>query len=180
MSEISQFFSPIDIETVTDNSDLKELQFGKLFSIHSDLDNFPDLDNIDLAIVGVTEERNGTNNEGCKLAPDSVRSFLYKLYGGSFNVRVADLGNIRPGHSTEDTYYALKSTIDALVRRNIVPIIIGGSQDLTYAQFLGYKDLEQTINVVSIDSVFDLGNPDEDITNNSYLGKIILYQPNCQ
>src|SRR5205814_5811905 len=138
MSDISQFFSPIDVETVNDNSVLKELQFGKLFSIHSDVDNFPDLENIDLAIIGVTEERNGTNNEGCKLAPDSVRSFLYKLYGGSFTSKVADLGNIRPGHSTEDTYFALKSSIDELVRKNIVPIIIGGTQDLTYAQFLGY------------------------------------------
>jgi hypothetical protein len=59
-----------------------------------------------------------------------------------------------------------------------VPVIIGGSQDITYAQFLGYKNLEQTINMVAVDSVFDLGNPDDEINNNSYLGKIILHQPN--
>jgi arginase family enzyme len=112
------------------------------------------------------------------LAPDSVRSFLYRLFGGSFDAKVADLGNILEGHSVEDTYYAVKSSVDFLVRNNILPIIIGGSQDLTYAQFLGYKDLEQTINIVSIDSVFDLGNPDEETSNLSYLGKIILHQPN--
>ena len=173
MSDIAGFFSPIDVETVTDNVDLKDLQFGKLFSIFSNSDNFPDLENINIAIIGVTEERNAENNAGCKLAPDSVRNFLYKLYGGSFSVKVADLGNIRPGHTTDDTDFAVKTCVDHLVRKNILPIIIGGSQDLTYAQFLGYKDLEQTINIVSIDSVFDLGNPDADITNHSYLGKII-------
>lgn len=178
MSDIAHFFSPVDVATITDNVNLKELQFGNLFSIHSNVDSFPDLEGMDMVIIGVTEERNAENNAGCKLAPDTVRGFLYKLYGGTFNAKVADLGNIRPGHSVEDTYFALKSSVDFLVRNNILPIIIGGSQDLTYAQFLGYKDLEQTINIVSVDSVFDLGNPDEDITNHSYLGKIILHQPN--
>jgi formiminoglutamase len=178
MSDIAQFFSPVNIEEVLGNVSLREFQFGSLFLIHDGRDNFPELEGIDLAIVGVSESRNSFNNSGCELAPDAVRSYLYRLYGGGFNVRVADLGNINPGHTTEDTYFALRQTVDFLIRKNIIPVIIGGSQDLTYPQFLGYKDLEQTINVVAIDSTFDLGNPDEDITNTSYLGKIILYQPN--
>lgn len=177
MSEIDHFFSPVSVEEILDNAQLKEFQFGNLFAIHTE-GNFPDLSTVNIAIVGVLEDRNAENNEGCRLAPDAVRSYLYKLYGGSFDLNVADLGNINAGHSSEDTYFALRSTIDHLIRKNIVPIIIGGSQDLTYAQFLGYKDLEQTINVVAIDSVFDLGNPDHEISNTSYLGKIILYQPN--
>jgi formiminoglutamase len=178
MSDIAHFFSPVNTDDISGYTTLKEFQFGNLFSIYREEGNFPELENIDLAIVGVAEDRNAENNSGCKYAPDAVREYLYKLYGGSFNIRVADLGNINPGHTTEDTFFAIRSTVDQLIRRNVVPIIIGGSQDLTYGQFLGYKDLEQTINVVAVDSVFDLGNPDEDITNNSYLGKIILYQPN--
>ncbi len=178
MSDIAHFFSPVNIEDINNYQNLKETQLGNLFSIHKEADDFPDLDGIDMAIIGVCEERNAENNEGCSLAPDAVRQFLYKLYDTGFRVKVADLGNINPGHSTEDTFFALRSTVDNLIRKNIIPIIIGGSQDLTYAQFLGYKDLEQTINISAIDSVFDLGNPDEDITNTSYLGKIILHQPN--
>ena len=178
MSDISHFFSPVNTDEINNNQNLKETQFGNLFAIHKEGNDFPDLEGIDIALIGVCEDRNAENNEGCRLAPDSVRSFLYKLYDTGFRVKVADLGNINPGHSTEDTFFALRSTVDVLIRKNIIPIIIGGSQDLTYAQFLGYKDLEQTINVAAIDSMFDLGNPDEDITNNSYLGKIILHQPN--
>lgn len=178
MSEIAHFFSPVNTENILGYNLLKETQLGKVFSIFNEQENFPELENIHMALIGVCESRNSENNMGCKLAPDSVRDFLYKLHGTGFPLQVADLGNISPGHSTEDTYFALRSTIDYLIRKNIIPIIIGGSQDLTYAQFLGYKDLEQTINITAIDSIFDLGNPDEDITNHSYLGKIILHQPN--
>lgn len=178
MSDIAHFFSPVNLDEISGSQALKELQFGNLFSVHSTPDEFPNLENIDMAIIGVAESRNAPGNAGCNTAPDAVRSHLYKLYGGTFDLRVADLGNINAGHSTDDTYFALRSSMDFLIRKNIIPIIIGGSQDLTYAQFLGYKDLEQTINIVAIDNGFDLGNPDEDITNTSYLGKIILYQPN--
>jgi len=178
MSDIAHFFSPIDINDITNGLQLSESQFGNTFSIYTNIDNFPELEGKDIAIIGVCEDRNSENNTGSNLAPNDVRGFLYKLYGGSFRASVVDLGNIMPGNSTDDTYFALRTTVDLLVRKNIIPIILGGSQDLSYAQFLGYKDLEQTINIVAIDSVFDLGNPDTEISNNSYLGKIILHQPN--
>ena len=172
MSDIQHFFKPI---TVTD---YQENQLGQFISAYADGNDFPDLTDVDMAIIGVCEDRRAPNNAGCNTAPDHVREYLYKLYPGSFRPGLADLGNIHPGHEVEDTYYALKSTVEFLIRNNIIPIILGGSQDLTYAQFLGYEKLEQTINVVTVDSIFDLGNPEEEITHTAYLGKIILHQPN--
>jgi len=178
MSDIAHFFSPVNTDNILNNYNLKETQFGNLFTIYKEGSDFPELEEMDIALIGVCEDRNSENNEGCKLAPDAVREFLYKLYDTGFRGNIADLGNINAGHSTDDTFFALRSTVDYLIRKNIIPVIIGGSQDLTYAQFLGYKDLEQTINITAVDSTFDLGNPDEDITSHSYLGKIILHQPN--
>ncbi|MBA3683290.1 MAG: formimidoylglutamase [Bacteroidetes bacterium] len=178
MSDIAHFFSPLNTDNILNNYNLKETQFGSLFTIYKEGSDFPELEEMDIALIGVCEDRNSENNEGCKLAPDAVREFLYKLYDTGFRGNIVDLGNINAGHSTDDTFFALRSTVDYLIRKNIIPVIIGGSQDLTYAQFLGYKDLEQTINITAVDSTFDLGNPDEDITSNSYLGKIILHQPN--
>lgn len=174
MSDIQHFFKPIEL----DKDSYSENQIGKVVEAYTTDSYFPELKDIDMAIVGVCEDRRAYTNIGCALAPNKVRDYLYSLYLGSFRPRIADLGNIEPGHDVEDTYYALKSTVDYLIRKNIVPIIIGGSQDLTYAQFLGYEKLEQTINVVTIDSSFDVGGHDEDITNTAYLGKIILHQPN--
>ena len=174
MSDIQHFFSPIDLI----EKSFSENKLGSVITSYINEGDFPELENIDMAIVGVCESRNSINNEGSALAPDQVRNYLYNLYQGSFRARMVDLGNIQQGHEVEDTYYALKTTIEYLIRNNVIPIIIGGSQDLTYAQFLGYENLEQTINVVTVDSTFDIGNPEEDIKNNAYLGKIILYQPN--
>ena len=174
MSDIQHFFKTIDLSS--DN--FSENQLKNFISSYTSESDFPDLDNIDIAIVGVCEDRRAYTNIGCALAPNKVRDYLYSLYPGSFRPRIADLGNIEAGHDVEDTYYALKSTVDYLIRKNIVPIIIGGSQDLTYAQFLGYEKLEQTINVVTVDAGFDLGNHEEETTSTAYLGKIILHQPN--
>lgn len=178
MSDIAHFFTPISFNLVVENKEFSSGQFGHDLQIFKEGEEFPSLENIDIAIIGVCEDRNAVNNEGCSLAPDSVRNYLYSLFSGSFNPRIADLGNITAGHTVEDTYFAVRSTVDFLVRKNIIPVIVGGSQDLTYAQFLGYKELEQTINITSIDSIFDLGDPEADISNISYLGKIILHQPN--
>lgn len=174
MSDIQHFFTPIEF----DKTSYAENQIGNFISVYSGSSNFPELKDIDMAIVGVCEDRRAHTNFGCAKAPDKVREYFYKLYPGSFSPRIVDLGNIQPGHDVEDTYYALKSTVDFLIRNNVIPIILGGSQDLTYAQFLGYEKLEQTINVVTVDATFDMGNPEEDTTNTAYLGKIILHQPN--
>ena len=174
MSDIQHFFKTIELSSDT----FAENQLKNYITSYTSESDFPELEEIDIAIVGVCEDRRAYTNIGCALAPNKVRDYLYSLYPGSFKPRIADLGNIEAGHDVEDTYYALKSTIDYLVRKNIVPIIIGGSQDLTYAQFLGYEKLEQTINVVTVDAAFDLGNHDEETTNTAYLGKIILHQPN--
>lgn len=174
MSDIQHFFKPIEI----DKDGFRENQLIHFTSIYSNENNFPDLEKVDIAIVGVCEDRRAYNNIGCATAPNVVRNYLYSLYPGNYKPNIVDLGNIEAGHDVEDTYYALKSTVDYLIRNNIVPVIIGGGQDLTYAQFLGYEKLEQTINVVSVDSAFDLGNHEEETTNVGYLGKIILHQPN--
>jgi arginase family enzyme len=49
------------------------------------------------------------------------------------NASIADLGDIPEGNSVEDTYFAVKKLVSELIKKKILPIIIGGSQDLTYA-----------------------------------------------
>ncbi len=178
MSEISHFFQALDILNISQGLSYQENQFGNKILMYSQENDFPDTEGMDIAIIGVCEDRRSYNNSGSAAAPDEVRKFLYKLFPGSYPSKIVDLGNIQPGFEVDDTYYALTETVEFLMKKNIIPFIIGGSQDLTFAQFKGYEKLEQTINIVTIDPVFDLGNPEENISSESYLGKIILYQPN--
>lgn len=148
-----------------------------LFNSIEHYNNQP-IEDFSIAIMGVGEDRNAYNNFGCGQAPNHVRKYLYQLASFKSTIKIIDLGNLKIGATTQDTYFALSSIIEFLVKKNVLPIIIGGSQDLTYANFLAYKNLEQPVNLVSIDSKFNLGNADDDINSNNFLTKIILHQPN--
>ena len=64
-----------------------------------------------------------------------------------------------------------------LLKKNIIPVIIGGSQDITYANYRAYDNVKPMINIVNVDNSFDLGDSSKPITNMSYVGKIILEKP---
>ena len=97
---------------------------------------------------------------------------------GNWEISIADLGDILAGNTTQDTYFALKKVVSSLIKKKIIPIVIGGSQDLTYALYRAYDDLEQMVNLVSIDSKFDFGKEKDAISSDSYLTKIIIDEPN--
>jgi formiminoglutamase len=179
---LTDFLSPVDLSTITPKQGYNHSQLGHKINVFAD--QFPDLEEekFDMAIIGVMEDRHATNNEGCSTAPNYVREKLYQLHEGSFAVKIADLGNIRRGASITDTYVALKTVVNELIRDNILPIIIGGGQDLTYAQFMAYEDLEQRVDLVVIDQAFDLDDDFErdmsETTSASFLSKILLHEPN--
>ncbi|MCC6600566.1 MAG: formimidoylglutamase, partial [Crocinitomicaceae bacterium] len=117
-------------------------------------------------------------NEECKNGPDRVRKFLYDLYRFDQPLDMIDLGNIEAGNTIEDTYFAVSQTCQQLLKKNIVVLILGGSQDLTYANYLAYEGMEQTVNLVTIDSRLDFGVSPGDQSSKGFLNKIVLHKPN--
>lgn len=176
--DIASYFEPIHLADFEPAQGLHAKRLGDVINFFRQESKFPDIEGADLAIIGVKEDRRTINNEGCAIAPDYVRNNLYRLFKGQPKINIVDLGNIKRGHTVEDTYFALSNVIAELLSMNILPIIIGGSQDLTYANYLAYEKLKQTINIVSIDSKFDLGESEKEIDAQSFLSKIILHQPN--
>ncbi len=175
------FFSPIDTQKFTPAAGYYSSNIGT--KIHVYEDKFPDLEanKYDLAIIGVNDDRGAVGNNGCALGADYVREQFYLLNEGNFAINMVDLGNIKAGHKVSDTYIAVKTVVSELVKLNIIPIILGGSQDITYAQYMGFENLEQKADLLIIDSHFDLDDSAEDTieTNSiSYLNKIFLHQPN--
>ena len=171
------FLSPVSDEVLAHNALLSEQSLGKKLRIHSKQHGIPDLDGVKIAIVGVLENRNDVNYIGEEIHFNNLRRALYSLFPGNWYKDVADLGDILQGESVEDTYFALRTTIAVLIEKKIIPIILGGSQDLTYANYRAYDNIMPMVNIVNIDSNFDLGDSSLPIKNNSYLGKIILEQP---
>lgn len=176
--DISLYLEPSEfIPFESSNHEIKN-RLGDLIEIYSAKDSLPDYTHADLAIIGVKEERNATNNLGCSEGPDYIRKALYSLFKGSYKPKIIDLGNIRKGHSVDDTYFALTAVVSELIKNNTLPIILGGSQDLTFANYRAYESLGKVMNILSIDSTFDLGHAEQEINAKSYLNKIILHQPN--
>jgi arginase family enzyme len=138
----------------------------------------PDLSNIDIAVLGVPESRYSNNNEGCSVAPDEIRKEFYKLFRWKNDVAILDLGNLIIGKNVEDTYTILSDILAYLLEQKVVPVILGGSNDLVFANYQAYAKLEKVVNIASVDSKFDLGNEKDTISSEGYLNKMVLQQPN--
>jgi hypothetical protein len=64
-----------------------------------------------------------------------------------------------------------------LISKDIVPVIIGGSQDLTYAIYRGYEKVGRIINITAVDASFDVEETEGEMTSQNFLSNIILHQP---
>ena len=171
------FLSPVADSVVAHNELLSPQSLGKKISIHSKQHGIPDLEGAQIAIIGVLENRNDVDYLGETFNLNEIRKALYALYPGNWHTHIVDLGNIEKGETVEDTYFALKTAISLLVPKNIIPIVLGGSQDLTYAMYRAYDAIQPMVNIVNVDSRFDLGDSNKPIKNKSFVGKIILDQP---
>lgn len=177
-SELVQYFSPINLEELNIFGQIKEKQrILNTIKIHTEGTPIS-LDNIEIAIVGVPESRGAADNNECAHGADEVRKEFYKLFCWSKPINIFDLGNLRTGKTLEDTYEALADVASYLINRNIIPLIIGGSNDLAFASYRAYEKLERVVNIAAIDSRFNLGNEEEKINSNNYLNSIILRDPN--
>lgn len=171
------FLSPVQDLVLAHNQLLSNQALGRKLKIHSKQNGFPELEDVKIAIVGVLENRNDVNYIGEEFQLSEIRKSLYSLFPGNWHYTVADLGDILKGETVADTYFALQTVITELLEKNVIPIIIGGSQDLTYANYRAYDNYLPMVNIVNIDSSFDLGDSSKPIKNNSFLGKIILEKP---
>lgn len=172
---VFDFLQPISPAMESFISNLSNKTLGKRVVFHTQSD-FPILEGISLAIITVNENRgNGSKNE--EVSFDNFRKQFYSLFPGNWNVSIADLGTVEAGASIDDTYFVVKKLVEELVKKRILPIIIGGSQDLTYAIYRAYDNLDQMVNLVTVDNQFDFAQ-ENSAASDSYLTKIIVEEPN--
>lgn len=170
------FLQPINPDLIAEISKLHQATLGRNTIFHSEEQGVPELEDMKIAVFGVLETRRdlrGAQNFNL----ESVRRELYNLFPGNWSRQLADLGDIQSGETVEDTYFAVKQLISKLVKANVIPVMLGGSQDLLYAQYRSYDDIGGMVNLVNIDAQFDLGNSEEALSNKSYLGRIVMEAP---
>lgn len=173
--EILEFLSPVSVPAPVDVPFKGKSLYSQIQVNRSG--QGLDWSEIKVAVIGVEEDRNSSGISGSAAAPDEIRKQLYKLYAPDFPVLIADLGNIKQGATVEDSYFALRTVCSELMRRNVFPVVLGGSQDLTLSMFKAYEQLEQTVNLVTIDARLDFGES-ESLKSDNYLNSIVLLSPN--
>ena len=112
---------------------------GNNIRLHSEQEGLPELVGVRIAIVCLREKRRDPNNLSDGLSFTEVRRTFYELFPGNWHTTIADLGDINPGASVDDTYFAIRTLNESLFKKGIIPIYIGGSQDLVYPIYRSYE-----------------------------------------
>ncbi|MFN4950867.1 MAG: arginase [Flavobacteriales bacterium] len=167
MLDLTLFFQPPASVNTTE---------GSLYhNIHFFPESITAIERNSICIFHVNEYR-GRGEENQPML--DFRSACYSLFPGQdWNMKIYDLGDMSPGASLTDTYFAVQTVVGELIKNSCIPVLVGGSMDLLHAVSVGYEVTEQLINICAIDERISLGKPDEEITSDGYLSSLLLRRP---
>lgn len=167
-----EFLQPLSNQLIDDIQQMSSFSIGRQTNFHTK-GVFPELEGKAIAIISVDNPDKNYSNPDF----DAIRKEFYALYPGNWSKPMVDLGHIKSGDTPEDTYYLVKKITATLIKQNILPIYIGASQDITYAVYRAFDELEQQVSLVTIDSKIDVV-ADYDTLSESFVARIILEEPN--
>ncbi|ATL46663.1 arginase [Chitinophaga caeni] len=175
-SQLQDYLAPISKWLLNHDNLYTDLQIGNMIDAYEE-EHWPDLDNADIVLIGVNEERGAGRKTPEMHAPDLVREAFYKLYHWHQDVKLADLGNLLPGNALTDAYAALSSIVGALIDAGKTVLVLGGSHDLTYAQYKAYANKQYIIELTVADALIDL-HEDTPARAEKFLMDLFTEQPN--
>jgi formiminoglutamase len=172
---IEDFLDSIEVSAFSEHGHYKDGQIGK--SVEAYDESFPDLFDADIIIVGCNEERGNGITKKSNDSVNAIRSEFYRLFYWHMDVKIADIGNITPGATLNDTYAALKTVIKEVTAINKTIVILGGSHDLTLSQYYASADNKKIVEATCVDALIDL---DIESTNrsNNFLMEMLTNEPN--
>jgi len=174
MQEFKSYFEPIDTERLRARVLLRSFFFETKFN---EGEGLPDIEDCQIAIIGLTESRNCEHNKGCELGAQKIREEFYSLFRTDHRLNIADLGDIKNGKGLNDTISAVSTITGELMKKKVLPIFVGGAQFLTFGIYKAFEAIEKAVNLTSIDPKFDLGLLENELKSDTYLSKVIMGDP---
>ncbi len=172
--ELKIFFDKVDEQLYANIHD--ESSFFHHLVVHNE--NFPNWENAKIVLVGLSEERGNLINEGAANAANAVRKSLYRLKKNAINAKIVDLGNVRNGITKEDTQQRIKELCEMFIENGCFVILLGGTHDLSYGQFLSYEKQDKLCSVVTVDAVIDLFAETTEVVAQNHLHHMLTHDPN--
>lgn len=172
--DLNEYLTPLNIAEISGDQPYNDSQMGNIIRIYDE--EVPNLSDIEMVIVGVNEYR-GEGIRSGQDTPDAVRRKLYELHGWHSEISIADIGNIKSGASLKDSYAAITIVLKELVQLNKTVVIIGGSHDITLAQYFAYKELKRVIDATIVDATIDLRS-ESALRSENFLMEMLTGEPN--
>ena len=172
--DLKEYFKPNSEEKYQDQNNWQSTQLGHQIYSHN-LNQFPEYKFCEIAFFNVREYEgslNLTTDKECK-----IRSELYDLHFDK-SPRICDLGFLDLQKNRKDSFKNLENVCVELLHNGILPLIIGGGHDITYAIYKAYSSIDKSITLTVVDKKFDLGNKYEKLSNTNFFSKILEAKPN--
>ena len=173
MIALNAYFIPLNLELYSSKDIWSLTEVGRLINFHIE-DRFPELKFAEIAIFNVPEYEGSQNSQisnDCK-----IRASFYRLHQEKMP-RVVDLGTLKLLPTRKESFKLIQDVCSALLHDGIIPIIIGGGHDVSYAVYKAYASLGKYITLTSVDKSFDIGMEKDNLASYSNLGKMISHKP---
>ncbi len=170
--DLNDYFDPVSLPKPLIRNVHARDEFGRRLTIHTPDTPVPELRDFDMALMGVPEDRS-SRNKGSLEAPDHIRQKLYSLARLRNNVRMIDLGNMRPGSSPSDTFYGIRDIVFHLLENDVIPVIMGGTQEITLGCHEAVRKYRGRSRILTLDARLDMDKGEEKISSDSWLEQII-------
>lgn len=175
MHDLHDFLEPVNAWHVNGDNGYNDGQLAKhITSYESEI---PDVTDADIVLLGINEYRGERVTNGVEHGPDAIRRQLYQLHYWHKDVNIVDLGNIRTGASLNDSYAAVKTVLAELFRVGKTVVLLGGSHDITLAQYFAYKEVDRVIEATCIDAAIDLKGESQ-VRSENFLMEMLTGEPN--
>jgi arginase family enzyme len=175
MYDLHDFLKPISIQEINEDNGYTDGQLAKHIAVYET--EIPDITETDIVLVGVEETRGSGAFNSLINAADSIRKELYALHYWHTDIKIADIGNIKTGASLNDSYAAIKTVLAELFRMKKTVVLIGGSHDITLAQYFAYKEIQQVVEATCIDATIDLKG-ESPLRSENFLLEMLTGEPN--
>lgn len=172
---VADFLEPVQAAIISEDEGYKNTQIGTHILLNQN--GLPNIEAADAVIVGCLETRGSGPMFSNSTAANAIRKQLYKLFHWHKTITVADVGNVKAGSTIKDSYAALQTVVTELLQLNKKVIIIGGTHDVTLAQYAAYASQEKIVEATCVDAAIDL-NMDSPFTADNFLMDMLTGEPN--
>jgi formiminoglutamase len=174
--KLSDYFEPVDFSRFkSDQRTWGKFSLGAAVEKTGSLLSGNLLSEIDIAIVGVPFEEADSPPKGMSL-PDRIRQNLYPLAAIEKNLKIADLGNLKPATTRKGLFLALRDIIECLREADVIAVVIGTKQEFTLGICEAFNN-HRFFWLTAIDAVLDVKRGNEKFDSANYLTRIFRNMP---